>query len=439
MMVCATTTTTTTTATPSALKRLITRLGITQAHLAKPLGMSCGSLADLVNHGHWPQRRAGLKAALAMQLLLHGATRAQVAAAVKPPQKARVIKAKNPQRTSAGGSLVATKSVATATPVAAPKVGKAQPQKVGLEMLLRKHTINEAARKAFGLARDPFTDDVQDATDVFTSKDVRYVRETLWATAKHGGLLALVGESGCGKSTLRRDLVDRAVREQSNMIFIEPYVLAMEESDTKGKTLKSAHIAEALIAAVAPLEKPKRSPEARFAQLHRLLKDSRRSGNKHILVIEEAHCLPTATLKHLKRFFELEDGFKRLLAIVLVGQPELRQKLSEKNAEVREVVQRCEVVELAPLDNCLAEYVAFKFKRLDKTLADVFEPQALDALRAKLGGMATTGNSKNRSYGSAAPTSLLYPLAVANVIAAAMNEAAALGAPLVSASIIQEV
>ena len=429
------------TAAPSPLKRLITQLRIPQARLAQGLGMSCGTFADLVNHGHWPQRNVGLvRTALAFQLKKHGASAHQVAAAVKPPPKAPVIKAKNPQRANAGGSLVATKTVATATPVAAPKGGKAQPQKVGLEMLLRKHTINEAARKAFGLARDPFTDDVQDAADVFTSKDVRYVRETLWATAKHGGLLALVGESGCGKSTLRRDLADRAVREQANMIFIEPYVLAMEESDTKGKTLKSAHIAEALIAAVAPLEKPKRSPEARFAQLHRLLKDSRRSGNKHILVIEEAHCLPTATLKHLKRFFELEDGFKRLLAIVLVGQPELRQKLSEKNAEVREVVQRCEVVELAPLDNCLAEYVAFKFKRLGIALVDVFEPQAMDALRAKLGGMGS-GNtaSKTRSYGSAAPSSLLYPLAVANVIAAAMNEAAALGAPLVSASIIQEV
>ncbi|MFP4733744.1 AAA family ATPase, partial [Pasteurella multocida] len=85
-------------------------------------------------------------------------------------------------------------------------------------------------------------------------------------------------------------------------------------------------------------------------QLHRVLKDSARAGNQHVLIIEEAHSLPVPTLKHLKRFFELEDGFKKLLSIVLVGQPELKLKLSERNFEVREVVQRCEIVTLEPLD-----------------------------------------------------------------------------------------
>ena len=66
-------------------------------------------------------------------------------------------------------------------------------------------------------------------------------------------------------------------------------------------------------------------------------------------MIEEAHGLPLPTLKHLKRFFELKNGFERLLGIVLIGQTELAQKLSENNPAVREVVQRCEVVTLLPL------------------------------------------------------------------------------------------
>ena len=37
--------------------------------------------------------------------------------------------------------------------------------------------------------------------------------------------------------------------------------------------------------------------------------------------------------------------FKKLISIVLIGRPELKLKLSERNTEVREVVQRCEVVE----------------------------------------------------------------------------------------------
>lgn len=48
---------------------------------------------------------------------------------------------------------------------------------------------------------------------------------------------------------------------------------------------------------------------------------------------------------------------------MLIGQPELADKLSERNMEVREVVQRCEVVELLPLDNSLEEFLTFAATR----------------------------------------------------------------------------
>ena len=47
------------------------------------------------------------------------------------------------------------------------------------------------------------------------------------------------------------------------------------------------------------------------------------------------------TLKHLKRFHELEDGFQRLLSIILIGQPEAKMKLSRAQPRVREVTQHC--------------------------------------------------------------------------------------------------
>ncbi|MDE8666928.1 ATP-binding protein, partial [Pseudomonas aeruginosa] len=73
-------------------------------------------------------------------------------------------------------------------------------------------------------------------------------------TSPDDGFLAVVGESGAGKSTLRRDLVHRLNTENAPVIPIEPYVLAMEDSDTKGKTLRVTHIAETMMAAVAPAE-----------------------------------------------------------------------------------------------------------------------------------------------------------------------------------------
>ena len=297
-------------------------------------------------------------------------------------------------------------------------------------MLLAKQALFPATKKHFSVFTNPFTDEVRSADEVFTSPDVRYVREALFQTAKFGGFMAVVGESGAGKSTLRRDLIDRINNENLPIIVIEPYIIAMEDNDKKGKTLKAAHIAEAVISTLAPLERMKQSPEARFRQLHRVLKDSSRAGNQHVLIIEEAHSLPVPTLKHLKRFFELEDGFKKLLSIVLVGQPELKLKLSERNFEVREVVQRCEVVELAPLDSCLEQYVEWRLKALGRKSDDIFDRDALDTVRERL----ILTNARNK-----AQTSLLYPLAVGNLLTSAMNLAAELGLPKVTADVVKGV
>ncbi|MFP4678809.1 AAA family ATPase, partial [Pasteurella multocida] len=297
-------------------------------------------------------------------------------------------------------------------------------------MLLAKQSLFPATKKHFSLFSNPFTDEVRSSAEVFSSPDVRYVREALFQTAKFGGFVAVVGESGAGKSTLRRDLIDRINSENLPVVVIEPYIIAMEDNDLKGKTLKAAHIAESIINTLAPLENVKRSPEARFRQLHRVLKDSARAGNQHVLIIEEAHSLPVPTLKHLKRFFELEDGFKKLLSIVLVGQPELKLKLSERNFEVREVVQRCEIVTLEPLDSCLEQYVDFRAQAIGKKASDFFDKDALDAVRQRL----IMTNSRNKTQ-----TSLLYPLAVGNLLTSAMNLAAELGSPLVTADIVKGV
>ena len=387
------------------LKSMLSDLWRTQRELAQHLQLSPASVAQICNHGLFPKKPDGetVRSGILSFLELHGADR----------QVCRRAFDEVPTEHPAEGS---------------------DEQLQEEIMLLRKQTLTPAARKHFGLFRDPFAEDLQSNEDVFLSDDVRYVRETLWHVARHGGFAAVVGESGAGKSTLRRDLIDRIARENQQIVVIEPYVLGMEENDAKGKTLKAVQIAEAIIAAAAPLEGIKRSSEARFRQVHRVLRDGSRAGTKYLLVIEEAHGLPTATLKHLKRFFELEDGFRKLLGIVLVGQTELRMKLSEQNHEVREVVQRCEVVELAPLDNHLEDYLKFKFQRAGgKPLSDVVDQSAIDAIRAKL-----TFNASPRGGRDSRSVSLIYPLAVSNLLIAAMNLAAQQGFPTVDGDTVKE-
>ena len=298
-------------------------------------------------------------------------------------------------------------------------------------MLLRKQTINRDARAHFRIPRDPFTDEMTQDADVYLSDDIRYVRAAMRQTAQHGGMLAVIGESGSGKSTLRHDLIDWININHEPITVIEPYVLGLEDNEVKGKSLKSMDISSAIISSINPQAKPRRSAEARARQMHELLKNSALSGRKHLLIIEEAHGLPIPTLKHLKRFYELQEGFKKLLSIILIGQTELQTKLSEYNPEVREVVQRCEVVNLKPLDFKVEEYIKHKFSRIDMDYTALFDASAFDEIISRLRVVSNRRGEKQ-------VRSLCYPLAVNNLVSNALNLAARIGAEKVTGEIIVE-
>lgn len=426
------------------LKNMLQNHGTTQAALAKHLNLSQAAVAQIVNHGEWPRSldELDLRERICNYLEAHGVPDTDLAGAFEEADQADVMErvrafvadiGANPHEVANAFKEEVSEPRANATR-SSPKSKNQTDLNQEESMLLRKQTLLPGTRKHFGLFRDPFADDaIQSHEDMYVSPDIRYVREAMLQTAKHGGMLAVVAESGAGKTTLMRDLEDRIVRETQPILLIKPYVLAMEDNDQKGKTLKATHIAEALMAAVAPLEKAKSSPEARFAQLHKALKESHAAGYRHCLIIDEAHALPIPTIKHLKRFFELEMGFKKLLSIVLIGQPELKTKLSERDAAVREVVQRCEMVELAPLDGGrLDEYLKFKLERLNKPVSEVIDAGGVDALRAKL---TVASNRRDRPE----TVSLLYPLAVGNLLTACMNLAAEIGVPMVTADVVKGV
>ena len=283
--------------------------------------------------------------------------------------------------------------------------------------------LSQTAREHFKITRPLFVDDVQGPNDLFLSRDQRYVRQSMYEAAKHSGLIAVIGESGSGKSTLRRDLIDRIRRDG------EPVTVIQVKAVDKTK-VTAQHVCEAVVADLST-EAPKLSMEAKGRQVERLLTQSARMGNHHVLVIEEAHDLTTPALKYLKRFWEFEDGYRRLLGIVLIGQPELGDRLDErKNYELREFIRRCEVAKLPPLDNHLEEYFALKFRRIGMSVEDVVDKSAYDALRGRL--VRTNPYTK-------AIESQCYPLIVQNALIKCMNQAAELGLPKVNADLVGKV
>lgn len=389
------------------LANLLSKHHISQGALCRGAELSRSVASRIVTHGEWPRRDPDAPARIADFLAQNGVDRDSLENLFPQQKKAPDVQ-----------------QHAEAVPEAS--LDEETQEEV---MLLRFESLSPQAKQHFGLARSPFVNDVRTRADVFASANIRYVRAALLDAALNHGFIGIVGESGAGKSTLVSELQERLLAENRPVIIIRPYVLGMEADDTKGRTLKSAAISEAIIRTLDPSASPKRSPDARDNQAERLLKSSRSSGYSHLLVIEEAHCLPKPTLKHLKRFRELEGGLSGLIGVCLVGQPELLTLLSDKSREVREVVQRCEIVELLPLDSDLEAYLKHKFERMESRLDDVLAPDACDALRARLISMPRGGKPGDA-------VSLCYPLVVNNLLTRAMNAAAAAGWPKVDAQVI---
>lgn len=279
--------------------------------------------------------------------------------------------------------------------------------------------LSSAAKKHFRMFKDPFQDDVTSPDDVFLAADQRYISEAMFQTARHGGFLAVIGESGSGKSTLRKLLIER-IRDQSIRVIF-PQTLDKSR-------LSTSNICHAIVGDLAPGQSMRASLEGQARQVKDVLLQSSRADYSHVLLIEEAHDLSIATLKYLKRFYELEDGFKKLLSIILIAQPEMKMKLNEGNyPEAREVIRRIEIAELMPLGNALEDYLTLKFKRVGSTLPEVLDKDACDAIRSRL-IKTRSGQTFNE----------LYPLKVQNLVIKAMNRAAELGMPLISADLVKE-
>ena len=402
------------------LRADLASVGRSAADCARHTGVSTATISLAINFNRWPKARVSgdeLRERIRQYLTACGAAPETVAATFDEAPagpRANAVLREMAQATTSG-----------------PQPGSTQGEDPF--MLLRHHSLSSAARQHFRVPRDPFINELNEDADVFITDDIRYVRSAMRQTAKHGGMLAVVAESGGGKSTLRQDLIDW-INQGEPITVVEPYVIGMEDSERKGKALKAADITGAVIRTVSPGTTLRQVLQDRAAQMHSILRASAQVGRRHVLIIEEAHALAVPTLKHLKRFYELQDGFKKLLSIILIGQTELEHKLSEHNPEVREVVQRCEMVKLPPLDNHVEGYLRHKLGRAGLEFDAVFAPDAAEAIRATLRQSIT---ETVRGQRQAREQSLCYPLAINNLVTRAMNEAVKIGAPKVNAALIQ--
>jgi type II secretory pathway predicted ATPase ExeA len=406
------------------IKRIADRLKVGLRDLAAKGGIGVSTLHQIFTLNQWPKRTRVNRDAILDALSKAGATPDELATAWDTTPERPIQSGTQPRFPNHTRPVTGQRRKASANDASNPD----SPQET--TMLMGKQTLSMEARKQFALFSNPFDGEVSSEAEMFQSGEIRFIREACWQTAVNGSFVAVLGESGAGKTTILADLKERVEGSNRPVIMIEPSVLGMGNNDRVAKVIKSADILTAGILTLAPLSTMRATIEGRTRQFIKLLETSVSSGNNHMLVIEEAHDLPVVTLQHLKRLHErARIGRRSALGILLIGHPELEIKLKE----VREVYQRCEVLHLRPLDHELHAYLAHKAEVAGKKLGDLITDDGIEAIRARL----TIERRANNGQGVRV-ISLVYPLAVHNMVTAALNQAAALGAPIVDADIVME-
>jgi len=149
------------------------------------------------------------------------------------------------------------------------------------------------------------------------------------------GFIALVGEVGCGKTTLCR----RFLNEIDPARFDTALILNPRVTETQMLKAILTELGETKLA---------RSQVDLVAQMNRVLLERIGRGRDIVLIIDEAQNLSTEVLEQIRLLSNLETDQQKLLQIVLMGQPELKEVLARE--ELRQLRQRILVhYELKPL------------------------------------------------------------------------------------------
>lgn len=177
----------------------------------------------------------------------------------------------------------------------------------------------------FGLEKLPFTIS-PDPDFLYPSKGHQEALAHLsYALTDQGGLICLTGEVGTGKTTLCRALME-SVPEGDHVAYIfNPQLSPIELMQSLCDDLGINYYDDSSLKDV-------------YKVINEALVDFYASHQRVICVIDEAQSMPPALLEQIRLLTNLETHREKLLTLVLVGQPELRDLLARH--DLRQLNQR---------------------------------------------------------------------------------------------------
>ena len=215
----------------------------------------------------------------------------------------------------------------------------------------------------FGLNEAPFR--ITPHTEFFFSGANRgaTLEALLYAITHDEGIVKVTGEVGSGKTMLCRVLVERLPKNVETIYLATPSLSRDEILHVIAADLQVESRGERVTILLRALQE-------RLIKLYA-------SGRRVVVLIDEAHAMPLATLEEVRLLSNLESNRHKLLQIVMFGQPELDEHLAAAN--MRQLKERItHSFKLEPLVRSDVEsYVDFRMRAAGYRGPNVFAPHAM--------------------------------------------------------------
>lgn len=227
----------------------------------------------------------------------------------------------------------------------------------------------------FGLAELPFTITPDPRYLFASSRHAEALAHLVYGVSEAGGFIQLTGEVGTGKTTLVRSLLAREPSGVDIALVLNPRVTVPEFLLTLCEELGIPMSGSA-----------SGSVKALVDALSAHLLAAHAAGRRVAVIIDEAHLLERDVLEQVRLLTNLETSTRKLLQVILIGQPELRELLARE--DLRQVAQRITGRHhLEPLSREeTAAYVRHRLRVAGAT-REIFTPAALRELHRRSGGL----------------------------------------------------
>jgi general secretion pathway protein A len=220
----------------------------------------------------------------------------------------------------------------------------------------------------FGLKQQPFSL-APDPRYLYMSKRHREaLAHLLYGVGGGGGFVLLSGEIGAGKTTVCRCFLEQIPKRCNVAYIFNPKLTVMELLKT---VCDEFHIP------LPPADAPAPTVKTYVDALNGFLLQTHAVGQNNVLIIDEAQMLSADVLEQLRLLTNLETNERKLLQIVLIGQPELRTMLERPDLEqlAQRVIARFHLNALSAKET--EHYIRHRLSVAGMTRAIPFDAKAL--------------------------------------------------------------